>query len=102
MSIGLDTMSQIVMIKRRQPKEEAGESPLKTLRDELGMSQEEFARQIGTSVRTVSRWEAGDNVPTFTIAQMKALVSLLRSRGLTIDRLPDRFGPPDSAADKNQ
>ena len=95
-------MSQIVMIKRRQPKEETGESPLKTLRDELAMSQEEFARQIGTSVRTVSRWEAGDNVPTFTIAQMKALVNLLRSRGLTIDRLPDRFGPPDSAAEENQ
>jgi putative transcriptional regulator len=43
------------MIKRRQPLEEAGESPLKKLRDELEMSQEEFARQIGTSVRTVSR-----------------------------------------------
>ena len=43
------------MTKRRQPQEEAGESPLKKLRDELGMSQEEFARQIGTSVRTVSR-----------------------------------------------
>ncbi|AFZ08978.1 MULTISPECIES: helix-turn-helix domain-containing protein [unclassified Microcoleus] len=88
-------MSHFVMIKRRQPQEEAGESPLKKLRDELGMSQEEFARQIGTSVRTVSRWEAGDNVPTFTIAQMKALANFLRSRGLTLDDLPDRFGPPE-------
>ena len=88
-------MSNFVMIKRRQPQEEAGESPLKKLRDELGMSQEEFARQIGTSVRTVSHWEAGDNVPTFTIAQMKALANFLRSCGLTLDDLPDRFGPPE-------
>lgn len=81
------------MSKRRKALEEAGESPLKKLRDEFGMSQEEFARAIGTSGRTVSRWEAGDNIPTFTIAQMKALDRLLRSRAKTLDDLPDDFGP---------
>ncbi|HAX79271.1 MAG TPA: XRE family transcriptional regulator [Cyanobacteria bacterium UBA11372] len=81
------------MVKRRKALEEAGESPLKKLREEFGMSQEEFARAIGTSARTVSRWEAGDNIPTFTIAQMKALDRLLRSRSKTLEDLPDEFGP---------
>jgi len=81
------------MIKRRKALEEAGESPLKKLREEFGMSQEEFAREIGTSARTVSRWEARDNIPTFMIAQMKALDRLLRSRSKTLDDLPDEFGP---------
>lgn len=83
-------------MKRRKSLEEAGESPLKKLRSELGMSQEEFARQIGTSARTISRWEAGDNVPTFTVPQIKALDYLLKSKGKTLDDLPDDFAPPDS------
>lgn len=88
------------MIKRRRPPEEAGESPLKKLRDEWEMSQEEFARQIGTSARTISRWEAGDNIPTFTVPQMKALDRLLRSRGKTLNDLPDDFGPLIQASDE--
>ncbi|MBD2069537.1 helix-turn-helix transcriptional regulator [Leptolyngbya sp. FACHB-671] len=68
-----------------------GESPLKKLREELGMSQEEFARQIGTSARTISRWETGDSVPSFTIAQMKALDELLKANGKSLQDLPDTF-----------
>ncbi|MFQ3618990.1 MAG: helix-turn-helix transcriptional regulator [Cyanobacteriota bacterium] len=67
------------------------ESPLKKLREEFGMSQEEFARHIGTSARTISRWETGDSVPSFTIAQMKALYALLETHGKNIKDLPDCF-----------
>lgn len=81
------------MAKQRREREDAGESPLRQLREQFGMSQEEFARQIGTSARTVSRWEAGDNIPTFTIAQMKALDRLMRSKGKTLEDLPDQFSP---------
>ncbi|MGM3305090.1 helix-turn-helix transcriptional regulator [Anabaena sp. WFMT] len=70
-----------------------GESPLKQLRDELDMSQEDFGRTIGISVRTVSRWEAGVNVPSFTIPQLKSLDRLLRSHGKSIQDLPDSFAP---------
>jgi transcriptional regulator with XRE-family HTH domain len=83
------------MPQRRPSREGVGKSPLKKLRDELGMSQEELARQLGISSRTVSRWEAGDNVPTFTIPQIKALARLLESKGKTIEDLPDHFGPSD-------
>jgi DNA-binding transcriptional regulator YiaG len=81
------------MIKKRQNKDNEGESPLKALRSELDMSQEEFGRSIGTTARTISRWEAGDSVPTFTIAQLKALDRLLKLKGKTIQDLPDDFGP---------
>ena len=74
-------------------KESRGESPLKQLRDELGMSQEDFGRIIGVSVRTVSRWEVGANVPSFTLPQLKALDNLLRTHGKTIQDLPDSFAP---------
>lgn len=82
------------MVKKRVSREQdGGESPLKALRSELDMSQEEFGRSIGTTARTISRWEAGDTVPTFTVAQMKALDKLLKSKGRTIQDLPDDFGP---------
>ena len=55
------------------------------------MSQEEFARRIGTSARTISRWETGESVPSFTIAQMKALDALLMEHGKALKDLPDRF-----------
>jgi DNA-binding transcriptional regulator YiaG len=75
----------------RQSTAEMEESPLKKLREEMGMSQEDFARRIGTSARTISRWETGESVPSFTIAQMKALDALLLEYGKALKDLPDRF-----------
>lgn len=87
----------IIMTKKRNRTREV-EPPLKRLRDELDMSQEDFGRVIGVSVRTVSRWEAGDSTPTFTIAQMKALARLMESKGKSIYDLPDSFSvTPDLA-----
>jgi DNA-binding XRE family transcriptional regulator len=39
---------------------------IKTMRDNLEMSQEEMARALGVSTRTVSRWEVGTASPTST------------------------------------
>lgn len=74
-------------------KKNGGGSPLTQLRDDLGMSQEDFGRAIGVSVRTVSRWETGVNMASFTLPQLKALHRLLKSKGISIDDLPDNFGP---------
>lgn len=41
---------------------------LKRLRGRMGISQEGLARRIGVTVRTVSRWEHGDRIPTSQIA----------------------------------
>lgn len=91
------------MVKKRESrKQPESESPLSKLRDELNMSQEEFGRAIGTTARTISRWEAGDTVPTFTILQMKALDRLLRSKGKSIQELPDYFGAPKRSLQTNE
>lgn len=84
------------MIKKRTARnQQAGEPPLKKLREELDMSQEEFGRHIGVSARTVSRWEAGDSTPTFTVAQMKSLDLLLKLNNKSIQSLPDKFAADD-------
>lgn len=72
-----------------------GESPLKQIREALGLSQEAFAREIGTALVTVGRWERGQTPPTFTLPQIKALRRLIRPLGLDIDDLPDHFGPTE-------
>lgn len=83
-----------IMVKKRLSKErQEGESPLRKLRDEFEMSQEDFGRSIGVTARTVSRWESGDSDPTFTVPQIKALATLLESKGKSIHDLPDVFGP---------
>ena len=37
---------------------------IKELREALGMTQEEFAREVGVSFSTVSRWETGRGQPS--------------------------------------
>ena len=79
------------MPKKPVPRPEDEESHLKKLREELEMSQEDLARELGVSSQTISRWELGKNVPTFTVKQMKALEKLLASIGRSISDLPDNL-----------
>ena len=39
------------------------EIDVRAIRDKLGMTQEEFARQFGFSVNTLRHWEQGKRVP---------------------------------------
>jgi transcriptional regulator with XRE-family HTH domain len=68
---------------------EENESPLKKLREEAGLSQQELASGIGVGVTTVSRWERGVSEAMLTVPQMKALCKIL---GKSIEELPDEFG----------
>jgi putative transcriptional regulator len=79
------------MPKKPVLRPEDEESHLKKLREELEMSQEDLARELGVSSQTISRWELGKNVPTFTVKQMKALEKLLASIGRSIGDLPDNL-----------
>jgi putative transcriptional regulator len=77
------------MPKKPAPRPEDQESHLKKFREELGINQEDLAREFGVSSQTISRWKLGKNVPTFTVKQMKALDRLLKSIGKSISELPD-------------
>ncbi len=50
------------------------EYPVRELRERLGLTQEDFAREVGVSMMTVSRWERGIARPTkLAIKQLDVL-----------------------------
>ncbi|HEY9880160.1 MAG TPA: helix-turn-helix transcriptional regulator [Leptolyngbyaceae cyanobacterium] len=75
---------------RRPPPNPGQDSALKRLREAAGLSQQELAFRIGVGVTTISRWERGASPAMLSVPQMKALC---RELGMTIEELPDDFGP---------
>ncbi len=73
------------------PKQET--SPLKQMRQRVGLTQAELARRIGVSDRAVRAWEKGEYPPTLTVPQMR---SLCKELAITFDELPNEFGPSKS------
>ena len=58
---------------------------IRTLRQKLGMTQEEFAHEIAVTVSTVNRWENAHAEPSKLA--WKAIEDLARKRGLNDDVL---------------
>ena len=58
---------------------------IRTLRQKLGMTQEEFAHEIAVTVSTVNRWENAHAEPSKLA--WKAIQDLARKRGVTEDIL---------------
>lgn len=68
--------------------DDSGKITLRGLREKLGMSQREFAKEIGTTGATISRFEAGlHSTIKFTIPQICNLQKLLERAGYTFDDL---------------
>jgi DNA-binding XRE family transcriptional regulator len=66
------------------------ESKLMRLRHLRRISQTELATALGVSQWTITSWENGRTEPRLTIRQFKTLLKVL---GITVDELPDDFGP---------
>lgn len=69
------------------------------MRKALGLTQEDVARELGVTARTVINWEKGHHEPKLTIRQIKSLCRLL---GLSLDQIPDNFplsDPPSNSAE---
>jgi DNA-binding transcriptional regulator YiaG len=71
-----------------------GVPPLKTIRELLEMSQQDFASWLGIAVSTVSRWERGIGTPMFTAGQFKKLMRELNRFGYSLEDLPDDLNRP--------
>jgi putative transcriptional regulator len=56
---------------------------VRTLRQQLGMTQEEFAHQIAVTVSTVNRWENSHAEPSKLA--WKAIRDLAKQRGIPAD-----------------
>ncbi|MEZ2321796.1 MAG: helix-turn-helix domain-containing protein [Microcoleus sp.] len=61
---------------------------LKTLRDLLGLTQDQLGILLGVTGNTISRWETGKSQPTLTIPQSLRLFLLIEQSGLTKSDLP--------------
>jgi len=59
-------------------------------RKELGLTQEDIAKALGVTPRTVIYWENGHHEPKLTINQIKQLCRLMK---WSIEEVPERFGP---------
>lgn len=67
-----------------------------TLRKEQGLTQEQFAEKLGTTNRSVSRWENGVTLPDISLMQ-----SICRITGVTLSELLNgaRTEPSDECRD---
>lgn len=78
------------IMKNNNHKKEERLTNLKKLRQELGMTQQQFANAIGVSDTAVANCEQGRTELTFTAASMKKLDSLMNTKfGFGIEVLPD-------------
>ena len=69
-------------------KMSGSDSWLAKMRQELEMTQEQFAKEVGVTPRTILNWENGHHEPKLTIRQVKKICQLLK---LSIEEMPDTF-----------
>lgn len=69
-------------------------SPLKWLRNRVGLSQSDLAVVLGVSRTTITHWETGRKKPELEIWQTKALCKALQ---VTLDELPNSFAPTSTS-----
>ncbi len=62
---------------------------LKQVRERLGMTQEQFAHELGITGRTIRNYERGAHQLKLSLGQFKRLKELLEQAGMSIDDLPD-------------
>lgn len=57
---------------------------IKKLREILGLSQQQFAALVGSSIKTISNWETGGKIPAARISQLEALMASASAKPSTI------------------
>jgi putative transcriptional regulator len=63
-NIGAEILEGIRQIKRGEVGRVANYPPVSRTRARVGLSQSEFARLLGVSVRTLQEWEQGRRTPS--------------------------------------
>lgn len=84
------------MARPKKGQQTETNSPLKEMREAVGLSQQELATRMNIAVSTISRWERGIAEPTMTVAQMKAFC---RAIGKTLEDLPDSLIAQETRSD---
>lgn len=74
-------------------------SPYKKLILNSGRTQNDIAHYLGITGHTLTRWMKGGNEASLSLEKWRILAKLL---GVSLDDLPDKFGPPDEDANEDQ
>jgi putative transcriptional regulator len=75
-------------------------SPLRELRQKLGMSQQIFATRLGVSIVSISRWERGERSILLTLEQVGVLIELIQSVDWDVKEFFARAKAFDAACSK--
>ena len=70
----------------QQPQE--SDSPLRTLREQASLTQEQLSVRLGVSTSTLRRWENGDVEPAMTREQWEVFCNLI---GIPFSELPKKL-----------
>jgi transcriptional regulator with XRE-family HTH domain len=81
--------------KRQYPGE--NESPLRRLRENAELTQEQLAVYVGVAVSSIRRWEKGDE-PTLTLSQMRAFCRAVK---VEFNELPERLSVATSVVESS-
>ncbi len=57
---------------------------IKKLRETLGLSQQQFAALVGSSIKTISNWETGGKIPAARVSQLEALKASAAAKPSTV------------------
>ena len=83
------------MMINHKPQLKEGVSYLKQVREAVKLSQEDLARKIGVTSKTVYRWEAGKFAVHLTASQWKTLhKEIFEPLNIGIYDIPDDLGAP--------
>ena len=74
--------------KRSSQQPQESDSPLRTLREQASLTQEQLSVGLGVSTSTLRRWENGDVEPAMTREQWEAFCNLV---GIPFDELPKKL-----------
>ena len=88
-------MSFIFLKLMARPKKERVKetnSPIKRLRWNAKLSQEQLAGKVGVAVSTIRRWEKGEAEPTMTVAQTKRFCLAVKT---SFEELPSSLLPSE-------
>ncbi|BAZ31171.1 HTH containing protein [Cylindrospermum sp. NIES-4074] len=82
-------------VEQKKQVDDSSKSVLKALREQSGLSQEQFAVALGVGSATLRRWENEEKEPSMTKIQWETFCSLVN---VPFDQLPSRLSVPIAAS----
>jgi transcriptional regulator with XRE-family HTH domain len=87
-AIDLNRVYDDMSARKSSQQPEENESPLKRLREQANLTQEQLSVRLGVSTSTLRRWENGDVEPAMTREQWAVFCEFV---GVPFEQLPKKL-----------